>query len=90
VAAAARMTTATAPTTMPPIAPPDREFGGGSEEEVDEGAVDVVLDPTAVVDVGTPEVGDAVDDVCVAAIKACGSKVQELAAGFAELRDENV
>jgi hypothetical protein len=81
--------TATAPTTMPPIAPPDIE----ADEpwvDVEEGAVDVSLEPLGVVDGDELEVEVVLEDVCVAAINVAGSKVQELADGEAALKDEYV
>ncbi|RFU31164.1 hypothetical protein B7463_g5193, partial [Scytalidium lignicola] len=85
---ASNTTTATTPTIMPPIAPPERD-----EDEcpvgVEGGAYDVSLGVLVVVD-GEVEVEVIVEEVCVAAISATGSKVQELADGVAELKDEYV
>jgi hypothetical protein len=97
---------ATAPTTMPAIAPPDRDADEPLEGK-EEGVVDVMLDPLdegdVVVDVSLDPLDDGdvvngskleadavVEDVCVAAVKASKLKVHELADGIAELKDEYV
>ncbi len=78
---------AAAPTAMPPMTPPDMGVDALPGESLDPGdeaaGEDVVAGDVAVEVV-------PVEDVCVAAIKTSGSKDQELAEGFAELRDEKV
>jgi len=84
--AAATEITATAPTTIPPIAPPDMCAEGlGSD-------VGGVVDAAGALETFGEAVEEAEvsEDVWVAAISVIGSKVQELADGLEELKEEYV
>lgn len=89
---------ATAPTTMPPIAPPDIDVDdpavGGEdgvvEDSLELGVVADSLELVVVVDSDKPEVEVVFEDVRVAAINVAGSKTNELADGDAALNDEYV
>ncbi len=98
--AAISATPARHPITMPAMAPPDTVLtstvwtvaAGVSVAEVV--VVEVLVasagDVVGPVVVGWDDVGWDEAEVCVTAIRARGSKVQELADGLAELRDEKV
>jgi len=91
--AARRATAASTPITIPAIAPPDMEGAeaGASEGCWFEAAVDA---PDEVVVAADEDVDREVDDevvgLCVAAIRASGSKVRLAEEGLAAARDEYV